>query len=53
MAGNDTIIIIVSILVPMLGGFAWMLKKLGDLDRRVTIIETILAMMGAPIKKDH
>ena len=45
-------------LVGMLaGGFAWMIMwlrsidhRLNDLDTRVTVIETILSMMGAPIK---
>lgn len=39
------------------GGFAWMVAwlrsidhRLNDLETRVTVIETILAMMGAPIK---
>ena len=39
------------------GGFAWMVTwlrsidhRLNDLENRVTVIETILAMMGAPIK---
>lgn len=39
------------------GGFAWMVTwlrsidhRLNDLETRVTVIETILAMMGAPIK---
>lgn len=39
------------------GGFAWMVTwlrsidhRLEDLETRVTVIETILAMMGAPIK---
>lgn len=39
------------------GGFAWMITwlrsidhRLNDLETRVTVIETILAMMGAPIK---
>lgn len=39
------------------GGFAWMVTwlrsidhRLNDLETRVTVIETILSMMGAPIK---
>ena len=39
------------------GGFAWMITwlrsidhHLNDLETRVTVIETILAMMGAPLK---
>lgn len=43
-------------LVGMLaGGFAWMITwlksidhRLNDLEKRVTVIETILSMMGAP-----
>lgn len=38
-------------------GFAWMVTwlrsidhRLNDLETRVTVIETILSMMGAPIK---
>lgn len=39
------------------GGFAWMVMwlrsidhRLNDLETRVTVMETILAMMGAPLK---
>lgn len=49
--------IIMSILIPTLGGFAcvvsWLRSidhRLNDLDTRVTVIETIIAMFGAPIK---
>jgi hypothetical protein len=46
------------VLVSMIvAGFAWMATrlravdhKLNDLETRVTIIETILSMMGAPMK---
>lgn len=41
----------------MTGGFGWMVTwlrsidhRLNDLETRVTVIETILAMMGAPLK---
>lgn len=40
------------------GGFAWMIfwlksidKHLNELDKRVTIIETVLAMMGMPVRE--
>lgn len=39
------------------GGFAWMITwlrsidhRLNDLETRMTVVETILSMMGAPIK---
>lgn len=55
---NDTITIIISILVPMGGGFAWIMhrinqleNKLGTIETRLTIIETIMAMAGVPLKK--
>jgi hypothetical protein len=39
------------------GGFAWMVTwlrsidhRLNDLETRVTVIETILSMMGAPVR---
>jgi hypothetical protein len=47
----QTLTIIGSILIPMLAGFGWIISKLSDLDRRLTIVETILAMMGMPIKE--
>jgi hypothetical protein len=45
-------------LIAMLtGGFGWIIiwlrsidKSINDIDKRVTVIETILSMMGAPIK---
>ena len=48
-------------LVGMLAaGFGWVIHQISDLDKRiasvesrVTIIETILAMMGMPIKKNE
>lgn len=40
------------------GGFGWIIfwlrsidGHLNDLDKRVTIIETVLAMMGMPMKE--
>lgn len=46
------------VLVAMIaGGFAWVVTwlrsidhRLNDLETRVTVIETILSMMGAPLK---
>jgi len=42
----------------LLGGFGWMIlwlrsidKHLNELDKRVTIMETVLAMMGMPIRE--
>ena len=59
MVNGEVLTIIVSILVPMFCGFGWILNKIGHLEirmngveRRLTIIETILAMMGHPIKLD-
>lgn len=31
-------------------GFGWMLHRLSNIETRVTVIETVLAMMGMPIK---
>jgi hypothetical protein len=31
-------------------GFGWVIHKLTGLETRVTVIETVLAMMGMPIK---
>lgn len=59
----QTITIIVSILVPMLGGFGWIIHQIGvlrgqvnSLDTRLTVlemrvsfIERLLEMMGSPI----
>lgn len=50
MEWTQALIIIGSILIPMLAGFGWIISKLFDLDRRLTIVETILSMMGMPIK---
>jgi len=42
------------------GGFAWIItwlksidQSMNDIDKRVILIETILSMMGAPIKTSH
>ena len=50
MDWTQAITIIVTILVPMLAGFGWLIHKIGNLETRLTIVETILAMQGAPIK---
>lgn len=64
MDTTHTITIIVSILVPMLAGFGWILhqikdlddrirgveKRLADVETRLTIMETILSLCGVPIK---
>lgn len=46
-----------SLVALLAGGFAWMVTwlrsidhRLNDLETRVTVIETILSMMGAPLK---
>lgn len=37
-------------LVGMLAaGFGWVIHRLTDIDKRLTVVETILSMMGAPI----
>lgn len=47
----------ITLIIMLAGGFAWMIAwlrsidhRLNDLETRVTVIETILAMMGAPVK---
>ena len=54
---NQTLTIIISILVPMLAGFGWIIHQIRDIDKRLanvetrlTVVETILAMCGAPMK---
>jgi len=32
-------------------GFGWIIHRLTDIEKRLTIVETILAMMGMPIKE--
>ncbi len=46
-----------TLLVSILGGFAWMIARidrlsdrLNDIEKRLTVVETILQMMGYPIK---
>lgn len=46
----EVLTIIGSILVPMLAGFGWINHQISDLKTRVTVIETILSMMGMPLK---
>ena len=50
MDWTQTLTIIITILVPMLAGFGWIIHQIGDLKTRLTVVETILAMMGAPVK---
>ena len=57
MDNTQTITIIVSILVPMLAGFAWIIHQINDLKTRVTIlemrvgfIEKLLEMGGISVK---
>lgn len=61
MQTSDLLTIILSILFPMFGGFIWVLnrmdnrfekidKELNEIKNRLTIIETVLQMFGAPIK---
>ena len=50
MGNANTITIIVSILIPMLTGFGWIIHRLTNIETRLTIVETILAMAGFPIK---
>jgi len=51
MDWTQAITIICTILIPMISGFAWILHKIGVIESRVTVIETILAMMGMPIRE--
>ena len=46
----STLTIIVSILVPMFICFGWIIHRLGSIENRLTVVETVLAMMGMPIK---
>lgn len=50
MDWTQALTIIISILVPMLAGFGWIIHQISDLKTRMTVVETILAMYGAPIK---
>lgn len=50
MDWTQTLTIIISILVPMLAGFGWIIHQISDLKTRMTVVETILAMYGTPIK---
>lgn len=42
--------IIISILVPMFVGFGWIIHRLTNIESRMTVVETILSMMGMPIR---
>lgn len=50
MDWTQAITIIATILVPMLGGFGWLIHKIGSLETRMAVVETVLQMMGAPTK---
>lgn len=39
-----------TILATLAAGFGWLIHQIGDLKTRVTVIETILAMISASIK---
>jgi hypothetical protein len=58
MDWTQALTIIGSVLIPMLAGFGWMIHRmdkielrLAEIDKRLTIVETILAMMGMPLKE--
>lgn len=58
MDWTQTLTIIGSILIPFMAGFGWIIHRMDKLDgrlshleNRMTAIETILAMMGMPIKE--
>lgn len=42
--------IIGSILIPMLGGFGWILHRLTSIETRLIIVETILAIAGLTVR---
>ena len=53
----EVLTIIGSILVPMLAGFGWIIHQINQLrdriysvETRITVIETVLSMMGMPAK---
>lgn len=46
----EVLTIIGSILVPMFACFGWIFHQMSDLKTRLTVVETVLVMMGAPIK---
>ena len=50
MDTTNTLTIIASILVPMFAGFGWIIHRLSAIETRLTIVETILAMAGFPVK---
>lgn len=50
MQTSEVLTIIGSILIPMLTGFAWIIHQMSDLKTRLAVVETVLMMMGAPLK---
>lgn len=50
MDSTAVLTIIASILVPMLGGFGWILHRLSGIETRLTIVETIMSVAGLPVK---
>lgn len=44
---NYQFFILVGILA---AGFGWLIHKIGNLETRMAVVETVLQMMGAPIK---
>lgn len=50
MAWDHVITTIVSILIPMMGGFGWVIHRLSNIETRLTIVETIMSMSGFPVK---
>lgn len=54
---TQTLTIIISILVPMLAGFGWIVHQISDLKSRVmalemtiSFVERILEMIGSPFR---
>jgi hypothetical protein len=46
----EVLTIIGSILIPMFAGFGWIIHQISDIKMRLAVVETVLMMMGAPIK---
>jgi len=56
MAVQDVVTIIASILIPMLGGFGWVISHLIKIDNRLTVLETVVNLKrgpGRPKKKEE
>lgn len=58
MDWTQPLMIIISILVPMIGGFGWIIHQIRDIDQRLsgvetrlTVVETILSMLRKPIRE--